>query len=111
MAESRLDRLYVLLGRRIRERRKAIGMTQDGLSKKVGLSRTSVTNLESGRQRPPLHLLDLVASALEIDLRELIPPAAELAGRREAIPVMTNGKPVEAPEQTANFIRSALTSG
>jgi transcriptional regulator with XRE-family HTH domain len=46
--ESRL--LYRQVGARIEQIRTALGITQEELSKKVGLTRTSITNIEAGRQ-------------------------------------------------------------
>lgn len=62
--------------RRLRERR---GMTQAELAERVGLGRTSMTNLESGKQNPPLSLLPVLARALGVEperlLRETALPA------------------------------------
>jgi transcriptional regulator with XRE-family HTH domain len=55
--------------RRLRERR---GMTQADLAERVGLGRTSMTNLESGKQNPPLSLLPTLARALGVDPERLI---------------------------------------
>lgn len=43
--------VYVSFGEIIKARRVALGWTQTDLASKVGLSRTSVTNIEIGRQR------------------------------------------------------------
>lgn len=52
-------------------------MTQGDLAERVGLGRTSMTNLESGRQNPPLSILPRLASALGVSAEELI---AEVSG-------------------------------
>lgn len=54
--------------RRLRERR---SMTQGDLAERVGLGRTSMTNLEGGRQNPPLSILPDLASALGVSPSEL----------------------------------------
>jgi transcriptional regulator with XRE-family HTH domain len=48
-------------------------MTQDALAAIVGLSRTSVTNIERGRQKLLLHTLSRMAAALKTPLAEMIP--------------------------------------
>lgn len=48
-------RLYEELGGNIRKRREELGLTQANLAEKVGLSRSSVTNVERGRQAILLH--------------------------------------------------------
>jgi len=76
--EERDDRLYRLIGERVRARRGTL--TQSQLADRVGLGRTSITNLESGSQRMPLHYLARIADALGCDVRDLLPSRQELAG-------------------------------
>lgn len=64
--------VYVMLGARIQMIRKAIGMDQATLAKRSGLTRTSVTNLEAGRQRVPLHRLEAIAEALSTTPRHIL---------------------------------------
>jgi transcriptional regulator with XRE-family HTH domain len=67
-----IPRLYRQLGQKIRTQREMIGMTQKDLGKEVGLSRTSVTNVERGRQQMLVHQLIGFAIALKIDSGELL---------------------------------------
>ncbi len=48
-------------------------MTQGRLAAMVGLSRTSITNIERGRQKILLHTLSAIAEALGTPLAELLP--------------------------------------
>jgi len=48
-------------------------MTQDRLATLVGLSRTSITNIEKGRQRVSLHQLYRISDALGISPDMLLP--------------------------------------
>jgi transcriptional regulator with XRE-family HTH domain len=64
---------YRELGRLIRNRRKAIPLSQEALGVNVGLSRTSITNIELGRQHLTLHMLYEFASALGVDPHHLLP--------------------------------------
>lgn len=68
------DTLYRKLGDEIAEHRRDAEMTQDELGQRVRLSRTSIVNIEKGRQRVALHHLYAIADALEVDLREILPP-------------------------------------
>ena len=68
--------LYVVVGTRVRSARLAGGQSQESLAKAVGLTRTSITNLESGRQQVPLHTLYAVAEALSCDIYDLLPATA-----------------------------------
>jgi len=67
------NRLYIQLGKRIREVRDAKGLTQDGLAKASYLSRTSITNIEKGRQHIPLHTLYVISTALDVKVADLLP--------------------------------------
>lgn len=65
--------LYLQLGKRIREARKGAGLTQAELASLISLSRTSVTNIELGRQHILLHTLYDMASALGREVTDLMP--------------------------------------
>lgn len=65
--------LYREIGRRIRAAREERMMTQEALGLAVSLTRTSITNIESGRQRISVHTLWRVAEALQVDPRNLLP--------------------------------------
>jgi len=65
--------LYGFVGDLVRQKRTQIGVSQEELAGKIGLARVSVVNIERGRQRPPLHVLWLIAEVLGVELRDLIP--------------------------------------
>lgn len=72
------DRFNSELGRKIRAAREIRKMTQEQLGSAVKLSRTSITNIELGRQRLLVDQLAGIASMLETPLEELIPSAVYL---------------------------------
>jgi transcriptional regulator with XRE-family HTH domain len=65
--------IYAALGELVREHREGQGMSQGALGKRIGLSRASVANIESGRQRIPLHHLYRMAEALGVNAHTLLP--------------------------------------
>ena len=73
---------YREFGRLIRERRKAISQNQTTLANSVGLSRTSITNIELGRQQVALHMLYALANALGIEPQVLLPAKQFLKPKR-----------------------------
>jgi transcriptional regulator with XRE-family HTH domain len=75
--------IYSQFGQLVREHRQALGMKQAALAEALGLSRTSITNLERGRQRIQLHQIFSVAEALGIDVDVLLPR------RRSSAPTAT----------------------
>lgn len=71
------DRFYARLGDRIREQRKARRITQEELARVLELNRTSVVNIERGRQRIAVHQLVRIADHLGCAPGDLIPSADE----------------------------------
>ena len=67
------QKLYEAVGRRVREARKAAKLTQESLASRVSLTRTSVTNIEKGRQKLLLHTLFDLASVMKVPVNQLIP--------------------------------------
>src|SRR6185312_4927140 len=58
------------VGANVRLHRIRMGLRQDKLAARVGLSRTSVVNLEAGNQNVTLNLV-AYASALRVDITDL----------------------------------------
>lgn len=65
--------LYREIGNRVRAERESLGFSQVELAEEIGLTRTSVTNIETGRQRPPLSTLYSIANALGVSVFCLLP--------------------------------------
>jgi transcriptional regulator with XRE-family HTH domain len=74
-AEDDLE-FYGRLGDRLREQRRAKGVTQEALANLLGLNRTTVVNLEKGRQRLAVHQLVLIADHLGCEPGDLLPRLA-----------------------------------
>lgn len=70
-----VNAFYQEVGRRIRDARKRRKptLTQEDLAERVGLTRTSITNLERGRQKTLLHTLADIADALQVHASSLLP--------------------------------------
>lgn len=64
-------KLPKLLGKRIQKIRKEIGFTQEELAEKVNVSRAYIGYIEQARNTPSLELLQKIAKALRIDIKEL----------------------------------------
>lgn len=78
------DPIYARLGGIIRRRRDQIGMTQAELANGVGLSRTSVTNIERGRQPMLVHQLCALANILRVDVCDLVSEARVIPSNTES---------------------------
>jgi transcriptional regulator with XRE-family HTH domain len=82
VTEDEIDRFYLELGRRVRDARSDAGVTQAHLAEAIQMTRSSVANLEAGRQRVPLHLLFAIADSLGVEAHSLLPvrePQAHLS--------------------------------
>lgn len=72
-------RFYIALGQQISEARQRQHLTQEALASCVSLTRTSIVNIERGKQQVLLHTLVQIALALKMNPGDLIPDA-ELNG-------------------------------
>src|SRR5437762_14286026 len=68
--------VYTELGKLVRAHRERLGLSQADLAEGVGLSRTSITNIEQGRQKILLHHLFKLAAALAVRPEALLPNLA-----------------------------------
>lgn len=84
MAEDlRLDPL--ILGRRLRHYRRRAGLTLDGLGERVNKPAPYLSLLENGKKEPRLSLILDLASALEVEVGDLLDPTPPT--RRDALEI------------------------
>lgn len=67
-----IEPVYRQLGAKIESIRTTLGWKQDDLAKKVGLTRTSIVNIEGGRQRILLHDVERFAKAFQVEAKILL---------------------------------------
>jgi transcriptional regulator with XRE-family HTH domain len=77
-SEEAINALYVEIGGRVRRARKQEKWSQLDLADAVGLTRSSIANLEAGRQRPAVHVALLIAQVLGVPVDDLLPSGPEL---------------------------------
>ncbi|MFN7141726.1 MAG: helix-turn-helix domain-containing protein [Limisphaerales bacterium] len=97
------EQFYREVGARIRVARESKGLTQEAVAASIGLSRTSLTNIEKGRQKLLLHTLAELASALAVPSSELLP------GTVEAVPDVEIKLLSHLNEKQKEFVQRALT--
>lgn len=92
--------LYQAIGEKIRHvrERSRPKLSQAQLATRLGVSRTSIVNIEAGRQRAPLHVLWQIAGVLGTELSLLIPQRDEL---------LETQAPIKLDEQTISQIETA----
>lgn len=89
---------YAAVGTRIAKARTGL-TTQEELASKAGLTRTSIINIEKGRQQIFLHTLIDIARALRTPISELIPESDNLESMLR-----------DRPQKGIEWIRSAAGS-
>jgi len=65
-----------LIGRAVRERRLALGLSQAGLATRAGMTQPALSRLEAGGVIPTIPLLERISAALDADLIVQIAPRA-----------------------------------
>lgn len=68
-----MDQIYKDFGRLFKMHRNKAGYTQDDIASKVGLVRTSITNIEQGRQHVSLQMIYQLADAVGVTPQDLLP--------------------------------------
>lgn len=95
---------YQQLGANIRTRRKRLNLSQDALAQMIGLTRTSLTNIENGRQHPPLHTFCEIAEQLKVEPSALLP-------RRAAEPEVVDVKAMAGQQIRGENELAFITTG
>lgn len=104
------ESIYKQLGRAVASRRTALKLTQSALGDRVGLSRASIANIESGRQNVLLHQVYDLAGALECaQLADILPRPDFERGEDIAMNVSDkHGVTARGKAQINDLIHSAL---
>lgn len=99
--------IYRILGLAVAKRRHELGLTQADVAGRIDLTRASLANIETGRQKVLLHQLYRLANALEIEsITDLVPESFWFAENSE--PVQFEGSDVNDREraQLEHFVRT-----
>ena len=104
--EDQVDQLYQAIGDRIRAARTQAKITQTDLGLRIGLTRSSIANIEAGRQRVMLHWVFQIAEELGADPADLVvePDFISEAPMEPLQPGTLEGQ----PETTSEFVSTAL---
>jgi DNA-binding XRE family transcriptional regulator len=65
-------KLTKIICKRIKKYRSEVGMTQEDLAEKVGVSRVYIGYVEQGRNTPSLEILEKIAKALKVRMSDII---------------------------------------
>jgi transcriptional regulator with XRE-family HTH domain len=96
-----VDALYQRLGRALRDARDAAGLTQREVAERIGLTRSSVANIERGSQHIALHQLFLLAHAVGAEPRDILP--ADDVAIEDLLPAKARKRLAEASPEEREF--------
>jgi DNA-binding XRE family transcriptional regulator len=101
------DKLYELIGDRIKQIRDAQTprMSQSDLAGILGLQRTSITNIELGKQKPTLDTLLRLCEHFALEIDAIVPKLREVSVT-QARSVVVGGKSQEVGVKTASLLSS-----
>jgi transcriptional regulator with XRE-family HTH domain len=80
---DRSNFIYKIIGYRITKKRLEKKLNQKELSERVGMSRTSITLIELGKQKLPIDRLYKIAEALETEPFFFFPDVEEIYGSKK----------------------------
>jgi len=106
MALQNRNLLYAEFGNRLAAARKRRRLSQAALGTLTGFSRTSITNIERGRQAVQLHHLYTFASVLGVLVEELCPKQTEIPKMASQLPASPQEKYLQ---QAKDILRSVTT--
>lgn len=104
LRKEQKTRFYKLLAERIKAKRQ--GMPQEEVAKRVGISRTTLINIESGDQSVPVHVLIALSHVFQCKLEDLLPASEEY----ERVDMMQVGSS-ELPPETARVVSEIINKG
>ncbi len=102
--------LYTLIGEKIKNLRIANNLNQEELSKKVGIGRTSISNIELGRHQAPLHLIYRICKELRADIHSVVPTLSEINEtlERSDADLLNQLNKTDIPDQSKKKIETYL---
>ncbi|MGE3989270.1 helix-turn-helix domain-containing protein [Pseudorhodoplanes sp.] len=104
------EAIYRAFGRAVATRRKTLELTQAQLAGRVGISRASIANIESGRQNVLLHHVYRLATALEFSKAAELLPAPPKRSNEEGFDMILSDETVtpRGKAQINDLIANAL---
>ncbi len=99
--------LYQKLGQQLRQKRESAKLTQAQLAERVTVLRTSITNIEAGRQKAPLHLIYELCAVLQVDIKDMLPLMSDLVEIQNST-IEMGGRLKNVPPISADLIDKLL---
>lgn len=81
-----LSRFHREIGERLRDRRTALGLSQEALAWEADVAQATISNYENGRHDIPISVLIALCRALAASPLDLVPDLATCPGEQRADP-------------------------
>lgn len=75
--------VYEVIGRNIKRFRELNKFSQTDLGEKIGLTRSSIANIETGRQKVQIDTLYQIAMVLYVEIEQLLPKVNEVISNKD----------------------------
>ncbi|WP_262503060.1 helix-turn-helix domain-containing protein [Polaribacter glomeratus] len=106
------NNLYLSIGHKIKEMRKSRGLGQEELANMISLSRSSISNIESGKHQPSVFVIYEIALALDCELNNLLPSIKTYRANNSSIGgkyfELINSKYNGMSTKSLNFLKEIL---
>ncbi len=97
------------VGRIISEKRKRMGLSQEGLAERVGISQESLSRMEKGSIAPKFERLQAFADALECQVADLfLAVEGDESEHARVIVKVVNALPKEAQGDIADIVKKVV---
>ncbi len=100
------DRIYVLIGKRIKDGREAAGLSQAKLADAIKVSRASLANYESGNTAIYISDLYLIAEHTGKDITDFLPSIDEIKAAALPERLLEKLESNEQKEEIMGFIKN-----
>lgn len=95
------------LGKEVRRRREALGLTLEELAERADLSPNYIGTVENGRRDPSLSTLESLAKGLGVPVSELFGPVKDLSAAAYDMGRSFDAAPAEVQELVVRVLRLA----
>lgn len=100
---------YSLIGEKISSLRSSMGINQDELAQFLNVSRPSIGNIEKGRQRPSMFLMQQMADYFSVDLNKILPDIPKQVNRVRTVGADKALRESKSVNDLFNFVLSQTT--
>lgn len=98
--------------RRLRERHPKTDrkVTQAELAQAIGIERATLTNIEAGNQRAPIHIIYRLCDYFSVPLEEILPPLADMKDLSDdSVEIAIGPDTYQVPKKMSDLLKRVRT--